>query len=260
MTSLEKCISMFKELAFLENNPYKRRAYENAASILRQKGEESFERRNHFKDIPGIGKSIEDKILEFKKTGNIAKVDKLRRENPSKLDPERYKVRESYITKKIPLEDAMKIYQDLAKILKVPEDQITLCGSARRKKDYVGDLDIVICSETSYLLQKLEGRLKSAGYKLTVSGSKKLSFIVDPDNMVPVDVYVCAPDKYWFMILYLTGSKNFNIKMRSTAKKLGYKLDQYGLWDKKGISVCQANSEKDIFDALGMKYVLPENR
>lgn len=260
MTPFEQCINMFKELAFLENNPYKRRAYENAASILRQKGEESFNRRDHFKDIPGIGKSIEDKILEFKKTGNIAKVDKLRKENPSKLDPERFKVRDSYITKKIPLEDALKIYQDLSKILKVPEDEMTLCGSARRKKEYVGDLDIVVCNEKSYFLKRLEGRLKNVGYKITVSGNKKLSFIVDPVNKVPVDVYVCTPDKYWFMVAYLTGSKNFNIKMRSQAKKLGYKLDQYGLWDKKGVSVCQANSEQDVFDALGMKYVKPEDR
>ena len=259
MSPLEQVINILEEIAYLEPNQFKSRAYLTAIGSLKGKGEESFIRRNHYKDIPGIGSSIEKKLLEFKETGTIEKLHKLRKQFPGKLNEKYFKIRDHYITKRIPLTEALDLYQDLKKIIGVKDEDITLCGSARRKSELVGDLDVVINNTKPLFLNQLKSRLQSAGVKVASAGDKKLQFIIRQDTMTPCDVMVTKPEHYWFMILYLTGSKNLNIKMRSQAKKLGLVLNQYGLYDKSGKSI-KVNSEKDIFDALQMKYISPEDR
>ena len=60
------------------------------------------------------------------------------------------------------------------------------------------------------------------------------------------------------MALFLTGSQKFNIIVRGEAKRQGYKLNQYGLWQ--GDERIAGKSEEQIFDALGLKYVRPIDR
>jgi DNA polymerase/3'-5' exonuclease PolX len=59
-------------------------------------------------------------------------------------------------------------------------------------------------------------------------------------------------------ILYFTGSKNLNLAMRNKAKKLGYKLNEYGLF--KGSKNIYVESEEEIFNLLEMKYLEPQER
>ena len=60
------------------------------------------------------------------------------------------------------------------------------------------------------------------------------------------------------MLLYSTGSKQFNINLRTKAKKLGYKLNQEGLFkNNKKINV---RGEKGIFKKLKVPYLPPEKR
>lgn len=259
MSPLEQVINILEEIAYLEPNQFKSRAYLTAIGSLKGKGEESFIRRNHYKDIPGIGSSIEKKLLEFKETGTIEKLHKLRKQFPGKLNEKYFKIREHYITKKIPYDEAIDLYQNLKTIIGVKDENITLCGSARRRAELVGDLDVVITNVKPMFLSQLKNRLQSAGFKVASAGDKKLQFIIRQDTMTPCDVLITKPENYWFMVLYLTGSKQFNIKLRGIAKKLGLVLNQYGLYDKSGKSI-KANSEKDIFDALGIKYISPEDR
>ena len=56
----------------------------------------------------------------------------------------------------------------------------------------------------------------------------------------------------------MTGSKLFNINLRKKAKLLGYKLNEYGLY--KNNNKIKINSEKDIFEKLGLNYIKPKNR
>ena len=78
---------------------------------------------------------------------------------------------------------------------------------------------------------------------------------------VLVDLYATTPEERGAMMLFATGSKEFNIQMRSAAKKKGLKLNQYGLFcQKTGRKVCSARTEKDIFGWLGMEFVPPNKR
>lgn len=254
----KKAMDALEELAYLETNPYKSRAYKTAKSVLEDKGEESFLRRNHYADIPGIGRSIESKLLEFKKNGYIEKLNKLRMENPGKLNPKYFKVRKSYVTKRILLKDAMNLYNDIVSQFNLKDAEYSVAGSVRRQVPLVGDIDIVLTTEDKNALHKIKSSLDSK-YKVTVSGDKKMSFIADFSNMTPVDIYITSRSEYYYCLLFLTGSRNFNIKMRATAKSKGFTLNQYTMTDKSGKSY-PVNSEDEIFNLIGMQYVPPTKR
>jgi DNA polymerase/3'-5' exonuclease PolX len=58
--------------------------------------------------------------------------------------------------------------------------------------------------------------------------------------------------------MHSTGSGEFNVSIRSIAKKKGYRLNQYGLW--KGDQCVASREERDIFAVLGLQYIQPEWR
>jgi DNA polymerase/3'-5' exonuclease PolX len=92
-------------------------------------------------------------------------------------------------------------------------------------------------------------------------GNDKASLIVrDISKYYKLDVFR-VPTKYQHaMLLYSTGSKEFNIQMRAIASKMGYLLNQNGLYKKNNTNPVKVSSEKDFFTILGMKYVEPEKR
>ena len=61
-------------------------------------------------------------------------------------------------------------------------------------------------------------------------------------------------------MFYFTGSKNYNIEMRKIAIKKGYKLSEYGLFDKQTKKMIAGKTEKEICKKLGVKYLKPEQR
>ena len=74
-----------------------------------------------------------------------------------------------------------------------------------------------------------------------------------------IDIRFINYDSYPSALLYFTGSKDLNTKMRSIAKKKGYKLSEYGLFDKDD-KMIKVLSERDIFHKLDMEYLNPSLR
>ena len=74
-----------------------------------------------------------------------------------------------------------------------------------------------------------------------------------------IDIRLIAKESIYTAMLYFTGSYELNIKMRNRAKKLAYKLSEYGLFNVMGKSV-PIKSEEDIFRILRMKYLEPYER
>ena len=149
-----------------------------------------------------------------------------------------------------------------------------VCGSYRRLKLTSGDVDFIMVS-TKYKTK--EETIKSNMIFQLISKLKEKKFIYDSltDEDVPtkymglfrwktnslmrIDIRFIPYESYYSAILYFTGSKNFNKKMRRTAITLGYTLNEYGLFDKDN-KMSKVKSEKDIFDILGMEYINPKNR
>lgn len=130
-----------------------------------------------------------------------------------------------------------------------------LAGSIRRRKPIVKDIDIVI-----EVLPKNIGKFKNilleiGGFKL--NGVKAMRLITNAG--VQIDIYLANKENYETLFLIRTGSAKHNVKVCSKAKDLNLKLTSNGLIDNRDGSVI-ATSEKDIFKALRMDYIEPEDR
>lgn len=156
--------------------------------------------------------------------------------------------------KKIPHTTIKKIAPMLTKF---PNSIIV--GGFRRKKPFSKDIDIMIVSKNKNILDSYVTHLKKHFKTIVyIKGVDKISLFIKVKQYIKLDVFRTIPASKYAMLLYSTGSKFFNIKMRAAAKKQGYLLNQNGLFkDGKKINI---KSEKGFFTKLGIVYVEPEKR
>jgi DNA polymerase (family 10) len=146
-----------------------------------------------------------------------------------------------------PLLAHMKKAQDI--------DRIKLAGSFRRRKETVGDLDLLICSDTPEKV--IKHFTAYADIKKIISRGETLCRAVLSSGL-HVDLRVLAPDAYAAGLHHFTGSKAHNIALRKRAVKKNLKINEYGIFKgKKQIPVTQ---EKHIYEILDLDYVVPELR
>lgn len=134
--------------------------------------------------------------------------------------------------------------------------EVILAGSYRRNAPMSRDIDIMIIGKislsdyVSHLVKEFDGVV----YGL---GENRASVILNSDN-VKADVFLTPPSDRIAMLTYLTGPKQFNIRMRAKAKRMGYLLNQTGLYaDCVKIPI---RTEKSLFKKLNMEWIEPENR
>jgi len=138
-----------------------------------------------------------------------------------------------------------------------------IAGSYRRGKLYSGDIDILITSTKFDLndLVKLLIKYNIITDTLSMKSTKFMGITICPGQEKPhhrLDIEFLPKQEYPSGLLYFTGSKEFNIKIRSHAKKLGFVLNEHGLF-KKGNRV-NIKTEEDLFKKLSLMYIPPENR
>lgn len=141
-------------------------------------------------------------------------------------------------------------------------DKVTICGSVRRYKETIGDIDILVTLKNEnnkkdiqkvmdYFVSMPEAEYVYA--KGNTKSSIKLSTGID------VDLRIVPQKSYGAALNYFTGSKQHNIALRQIALKMGYKLNEYGLFDKKNKQIA-GETEEDLYKALGLEYIPPEMR
>lgn len=168
--------------------------------------------------------------------------------------------------KPIPYLDIQKI----EKLFKKLKFKLEFVGSYRRKKNKSNDIDIMVISNDEMILDKfLLSIIKLTKNKIYPysKGPDKMSIIIDTENITDtkhiykIDIFRCSTEIYIPMLLYSTGSKEFNINMRSIAKRKGYLLNQNGIYKKTtGEKIYGLKSEQDYFNLLSIKYKNPEER
>lgn len=155
---------------------------------------------------------------------------------------------------------------------------ITICGSYRRKKPTSNDIDILIThpnvktklqliSKDNYLIKFVQ-ILKDDGFILDDLTDKdfeiKYMGYCKYQNFPVrrIDMRYIPFESYYTALQYFSGSSMFNVKIRTLAIQLGYLLNEYGLYKMNGNKKIKIkiNSEKDIFEKLGLEFLPPELR
>jgi DNA polymerase (family 10) len=135
--------------------------------------------------------------------------------------------------------------------------QIEVAGSARRMKETVGDLDILVAAENG--LQVTEQFITMPDVARVVSQGKTRSTVILHSNF-QVDLRVVPRQSFGAALQYFTGSKEHNIKLRGIASDQGYKLNEYGLFTRDTDTRVAGSSEPEIYAQLGFAYIEPELR
>ena len=157
-----------------------------------------------------------------------------------------------------------------------------LAGSARRRRETIGDLDIVVGAESGDHDSVIEAILAFPGIaEVKGHGESKVSLILEADMLggdggrgsdatIDAQIRIVAPATFPFTLAYFTGSKEHNIRMRQTAIDRGLRLNEFGLFpgeaagDAIGLEAAKHTlecvDEADIYHHLGMSWVPPEMR
>ena len=135
--------------------------------------------------------------------------------------------------------------------------KVEVAGSARRRKETVGDLDVLVSSTKPETVSNHFINLPPAA-RILSQGSTKSQIILK--NQLQVDLRVIPPESYGAALQYFTGSKEHNVKIRTISVRSGLKLNEYGLFDRDSDELIAAENETEIYQALGMKWMPPELR
>ncbi len=135
--------------------------------------------------------------------------------------------------------------------------RISLAGSLRRCKETIGDLDILASSDKPKEVMDFFTNYDDIK-QILLKGITKTSVVLNDD--LQVDLRVVGDKSFGAALQYFTGSKEHNVKMRSLAIKKGYKLNEYGLFNKKNDKFVVGENEEEIYNKLGLTYIEPELR
>jgi DNA polymerase (family 10) len=134
---------------------------------------------------------------------------------------------------------------------------IDIAGSLRRMKETIGDIDILVSSKDPDSVMDCFVAFPMVE-RVLAKGSTKTSVLLN-DNL-QVDLRVVEEKSYGAALQYFTGSKDHNVTLRSLAIKKGFKLNEYGLFDKDTERFIVGKTEADIYKKIGFPYIEPELR
>jgi DNA polymerase (family 10) len=298
-------------------NPFKVRAYLHAARSLERlsKPLEELVREHSIGSIEGIGKALEEKILELVHTGDLAYYKELRAEFPTSLfelfDLQGLgakKIRHLYEELHIDSIDALEKACLCGKIALLPGfgeksatnfqkaialyrrgigkfrlDQVTLlaailmgdlrahpavgqcesAGSFRRRKEAIGDLDLLVSSRDPKEVASFFTQHPLVAETI-MQGPTKISVHLkdeEGESGLQCDLRIVTPKEFPFALLYFTGSKEHNIRLRSRALEQGWSLNEYAFTHQNDAATPpKMESEEDIYSSLGLQFIPPELR
>ncbi|MGW7581860.1 DNA polymerase/3'-5' exonuclease PolX [Kitasatospora sp. NPDC054768] len=157
------------------------------------------------------------------------------------------------------LDTATELAEQLVAVLSaVPGcTRCAYAGSLRRMRETVGDIDVLATAEDSAPLMAALTGLPSVA-EVIGSGSTKTS--VRTTQGVQVDLRVLPEEDWGAALVYFTGSKAHNIKLRTMAVRAGLKLSEYGLFEVDGGAKVVSETEDEVYAALGLPWIPPPLR
>jgi DNA polymerase (family X) len=132
---------------------------------------------------------------------------------------------------------------------------VEVAGSFRRRKETVGDLDVLAISTTPAAVMDHFARFSGIEQVLG-KGETKSSVIIE--GGLQVDLRVVPRESYGAALVYFTGSKAHCIHLRRVAQNAGMLLNEYGLF--RGEERVAGAGEEEVYRALGLPFIAPELR
>ncbi|WP_406111195.1 DNA polymerase/3'-5' exonuclease PolX [Kitasatospora purpeofusca] len=130
-------------------------------------------------------------------------------------------------------------------------------GSLRRMRETVGDIDVLATAEDS---APLMAALTTLPYTAEVIGTGPTKTSIRTTDGIQVDLRVVPEEDWGAALVYFTGSKAHNIRLRTMAVRAGLKLSEYGLFDAEGGEKIVSASEDEVYAALGLPWIAPPLR
>ncbi|TMQ69911.1 MAG: hypothetical protein E6K80_10180 [Candidatus Eisenbacteria bacterium] len=189
-------------------------------------------RAGELRSLPGFGATLEKKIVQA--------IESAARGGARLLLAEAW-----------PVADAL-----VARVREVPGvTQVEAAGSFRRRKETVGDLDILASGgDPEQVMERLTGYDQVA----EVLGRGPTKSSVRLASGLQVDLRLVPEEGFGAALLYFTGGKPHNIELRKIAIDKGWMLNEYGLFHE---GACIAGrTEDEVYRALGMAWIPPELR
>lgn len=193
-------------------------------------------RNNRLSKLKGFGP---------KKINNMMQALKLEKENK----------------KRLPLADAEKIGNKLLALVKTfpAVHHAELAGSLRRRKETIGDLDLIITANEKDRKKIISKLTTMPGVEKVIAAGRTKASIVLKELQMQVDVRIVNDHEFGAAMLYFTGSKEHNIKLRSIARERGFKINEYGIFNEQDEWLA-GETEEEMYRFLGMSYIPPEKR
>ena len=136
--------------------------------------------------------------------------------------------------------------------------RVSAAGSLRRMKETVGDIDILACGKNGKEIIRYFAHNPNA-VRILAEGDTRGSLVVRAGEIErQVDLRIVDESEYGAALLYFTGSKAHNIKLRGLAKDRGLKISEYGVF--RGTKRLASREEEDCYRVLRMPWIAPEMR
>ena len=226
-------------------------------------------------DIPGLGgKKIKvlheqlnvdsiESLTEVCKAGKVAELKGFGEKTQEKI-LSGIKNREAYAARHLWWDARAVVERILPGLQGLPEvERVEAAGSFRRGMETVGDLDFLVASSDPAPIMDWFTSMEGIA-EVTAHGDTKSSIRLE--GGMQADLRVVPSEQFYFALHHFTGSKDHNVRMRQKALSLGLSLSEWGLRPEeekdssRKAGPVEANSEEDIFKALGLQYVPPSLR
>ncbi len=135
--------------------------------------------------------------------------------------------------------------------------RVEVAGSYRRRRETIGDLDLLVASNEPDIASQRFVSMPPVERIVSHGSTKSTVFL---KRHLQVDCRVVPLEAYGAALQYFTGSKDHNVKLRTLGVKLGYKLNEYGLFRRENDRLVASETEESIYKVLRMDWVPPELR
>jgi DNA polymerase (family 10) len=158
---------------------------------------------------------------------------------------------------RVRIDVAEEIIHPLVRYLRTLEgvERVEVAGSYRRRKETVGDLDLLTTSDRG---KEISDRFVNYEDVVNVLSQGETRSTVEFRSGMQVDLRVVPEESYGAALFYFTGSKEHNIAIRNLALDQGLKVNEYGVFREE--ERVAGESEAGIYDLLGLAYIEPELR